>query len=541
LSIPAEFVLLHKPDRRFVLKPLVNIRFSLPALCFLGLFATSCATRTVHPRFESNEYIQGFRKHFVNREVKVYHTTLADVNYTTHRDTLEALLSGQGLNGVLAYGKTDVPPIYEYYLMVNPKRRKLDLSGYPRVWDTVLRGSRVMFAGRGLGGDPFPEGDFRQITRSLQVGKGYPEELNHIADAVLRYSESAKFLQAYTEIAAYPVKDALEKDFRQQMELTYLCMLGDNPWYRKVLGEREGRYPRRPEETRALHERGLAGREEVIGALLSRTEGQQVVMFNENHFMPWHRILLTELLPGLKKQGFQYLALEALSGDSLLNAGAIPDLRSGFYTREQHFYRLLRTAQALGFEFVSYDARKGDRELLQARNLYRKTLGKDPDARVVVLAGLEHIYERGGESQPRMAQHFATLYGIDPLTISQTDLAHYRHEMESELVLVPSDSLERSRWQRVDLHVVNNLGWGYPPGDFRYSNTSGQPLQLALYNTDGWLSDYGYLGDIPEFSALLLPGEAFSVALPEGEYRFLLFDSRGEVVRNVPALEQVRR
>lgn len=535
-------VLLYKPARRFVLKPVVKIMPPVAALFVLGLFATSCATPTVHPRFESNEYIQGFRKHFVNREVKLYHTTLADVQYATRRDTLEALLSGQRLNHVLAYGKTDVPPIYEYYLLVNPKRRKLDLSGFQKVWDTVLRGRRVIFAGKGLGGDPFPESDFRQITGTLQAGKeGYSGQIDPLADVAERFRNTGRFLEAYSEIAAYPAKDQWERNYQQQLELTYLCMLGDNPWYREALGMWEGRYPRFPEAVQALGEKGLAGKQQVLDALLSHTDGRQVVMFSENHFMPWHRVLLADLLPGLREQGFRYLAVEALWNDSLVNAGNPPDLRSGFYAREQHFYRLLRTAQALGFEFVSYDAWEGDRELLQARNLYRKTLGKDPDARVVVLAGLEHIYERGGGSQTRMARHFAGLYGIDPLTISQTDLAHYRSEVGSELVLVPSDSLEHPRWKQVDLHVVNNLGWGYPPGDFRYSNTSGQPLQLALYNTDGWLSDYGYLGDIPEFSALLLPGEAFSVALPEGEYRFLLFDGRGEVLRNVPAPEQVQR
>ena len=134
-----------------------------------------------------------------------------------------------------------------------------------------------------------------------------------------------------------------------------------------------------------------------------------------------------------------------------------------------------------------------------------------------------------------MAQHFASLYGVDPLTVSQTDLAHYRHELESDLVLIPSDSLENSRWKRVDLHVVNNLDWGYPPGDFIFANTMEKPVQLALYNAEGWLSDYGYLGDTPEFSALVLPGESFSVNLPEGSYQLLVFDHNGDVVENEPA------
>ena len=83
--------------------------------------------------------------------------------------------------------------------------------------------------------------------------------------------------------------------------------------------------------------------------------------------------------------------------------------------------------------------------------------------------------------------------------------------------------------------VVNNLDWGYPPGDFIFANTMEKPVQLALYNAEGWLSDYGYLGDTPEFSALVLPGESFSVNLPEGSYQLLVFDHNGDVVENEPA------
>jgi hypothetical protein len=311
-------------------------------------------------------------------------------------------------------------------------------------------------------------------------------------------------------------------------------MLGDNPWYRDVLKARESRYPRRTDVIASLREKGVEGKQQVLAELLARTETEQVVMLNENHFMPWHRILLMDLLPDLRKQGFSFLALESLSRDSLLNAGKTPDMETGFYTREQHFYRLLRTAHALGFKFVSYEAERGDRELRQAQNLYGKTIGKDPDARVVVLAGLAHIYESEGDSRIRMAQHFKTLYDIDPLTISQTDLAHYRSALDADLVLIPSDTLEVARWKQVDLHVVNGLSWDYPRGEFSYTSTYGAPLQLALYDANRWKSEYGYLGDIPEFSALLMPGASFSVELPGGTYQLVLFDQEGKVVHNEP-------
>ena len=477
-------------------------------------------------------------QHFINEKLKVHHTTFGDVRYVKERETLDGQLDSLQLNKVVAYARTEVPPFYEYYLLAGPRRGRLDLAAYDRVHDTVLRGRHWVFLGRGLDGDAFPLSDFEGITGSLEVGgREYLSKVSPLPDIVQKYRASATFLQAYSEIAAYPVKEELEADYQRQMELTYLSMLGDNPWYLKHLEAWESRYPLYPEVVSTLREKAVNGKDQVQEELLTRTKSEQVVMLSENHFMPWHRILLAELLPELKKQGFRYLALEALSGDSLLNKGGAPDLKTGFYTREQHFFRLIRTAQDLGFRLVSYEAGQGDRELGQARNLYRKTLEKDPDARVVVLAGLAHVYETAGGSRTRMARHFKTLSGIDPLTISQTDLSHYRHELGSDLLLLPSDSLERKRWKRVDLQVVNRLDWEYPRGDFSFVNSYGQPVQLALYDSSGWKSEYGYLGDIPQFSALLLPGASFSVELPVGTYQLVLFDRDGKPVQNEPVGE----
>ena len=319
------------------------------------------------------------------------------------------------------------------------------------------------------------------------------------------------------------------------MELTYLSMMGDNTRFREKIQKWEGGFTTDPPVLRVLEGKAIRGRDTVMQYLLDQSSGERLLMFSENHFYPWHRILLRDLLPGLRAQGFRYLALEALHTDSLLNQGALPDPSTGFYTREQHYYRLLRRAQELGFTFVSYDAfGQADREAAQADKLYQKTFAEDPEARVVVLAGLDHIYERGGgdEALIRMAEVLKSKYGIDPLTISQTDLAVYRNVLDTEMALIASDRLESPRLRRVDLQVVNNLGWGDPPGDFRFTHQGEAPVQLALFRREGWLSDFGYLGDTPEFSMLLLPGESFSVTLPEGAYQFLLFDAAGEVVRN---------
>ncbi len=509
----------------------------------LALALQGCAPKPkVHRDFEANHYISGFSTYLFNKRLGANLRSFGDIEYVRNRHELDSLLAGVPVNNVLFYGKTTLSPHYEIYVLANPGMRNVDTSAFELVLDTTLNRKRFVFLGNGLG-EPFPERDFRFISASLKAGKGLPDGAASLSEVLLANNGSANFLKSFRDIADYPVMDRADRGIQLQYELTYLSMLGDNARFREKLAQWEGRYAVDEDLAQRIATGGTLGGKQVKARLLKLTAGEQLVMFSENHFYPWHRILVRELLPSLKEQGFGYLALEALATDSVLNAGGAPELSIGFYTREQQYYRLLRTAQKLGFEFVSYDQMEGvaDRESAQAENLYRKTFAKDPDARVVVLAGIDHIAERPHGDRVRMAQLFREQYGVDPLTVSQTDLAVYRNVLESDLALIPADSLDRERYRRVDLQLVNNLGWEVSPGEFRYHNQSGEPLQLALYNAAGWKSDFGYIGDIPEITTLLLPGESFSAELPDGAYQLLLFNREGEVLRNEPAPDHVNK
>jgi len=54
-------------------------------------------------------------------------------------------------------------------------------------------------------------------------------------------------------------------------------------------------------------------------AIDSLARRYEVIMINESHHTPYHRNLVFSLLPDLKRQGFEYLALEALSKDHKIN------------------------------------------------------------------------------------------------------------------------------------------------------------------------------------------------------------------------------
>ncbi|MGI4833347.1 MAG: hypothetical protein ACRYFK_07780 [Janthinobacterium lividum] len=198
----------------------------------------------------------------------------------------------------------------------------------------------------------------------------------------------------------------------------------------------------------------------AAAAILTQTWARQVVMFNEEHTQPRGRWLVGSLLPALYRQGFRYLALEALeAADSAgLRQRGYPVAASGFYTNEPHFGNLIRQARQLGFRLIAYDALSADRERDEARNLIAATLGPHPQARVVVLAGHGHINE--ASSAQSMAAWVHKLTGIDPLTIEQTQAAQagsgqWQH-LSAGAYLVPAASIP-ARFLTCDLYVLNRL------------------------------------------------------------------------------------
>lgn len=168
--------------------------------------------------------------------------------------------------------------------------------------------------------------------------------------------------------------------------------------------------------------------------ILQRARTERIIIINEAHHNPRHRVFTASLLPELARLGFRYLAAEGLSEeDSLLNQRGYPTMKSGYYIKEPQFANLLRTATRSGFRLVPYDygfSREGEfearilaREMGQARNIYR-ILQADPQAKIVVHCGFSHVNEgpNGMDTQMAMAGHLRKLTGLDPFTIDQTAL-----------------------------------------------------------------------------------------------------------------------
>ena len=173
--------------------------------------------------------------------------------------------------------------------------------------------------------------------------------------------------------------------------------------------------------------------------ILARAAHEQIVMLNEAHHVPLHRVFTLSLLAGLYQRGYRYLGAETLSeGDQGLAKRGYPvtsveyATNSGYYTAEPQYGNLIREALRLGFKVFAYEAHPNvpaadfarQREVQQARTI-QKVLQADPTAKILIHAGYDHIREDslGGSWGKAMAGRVQELTGINPFTINQEKLS----------------------------------------------------------------------------------------------------------------------
>ena len=510
------------------------------SILIIALFFLGCSSKISH-HFEHNKYIKNFNVHILNDSLQLYFKTPADIRYVTHKKELNKIIRQEKFkiqDSVLVYGKTDDPP-YEYFVTLS----KTNLHEYPKelvVFDTLIHKHTIRFIGNALipSAKKTLERDLEDIFKSLQLGPNYRKQISTVFDIVEKYQPSNKFYAALNEIKEFPTYDKQEEWTKRQMELTFSSFLGKNEFYTTYLDQLEARFKANDTIAKIIKENAI-GTTKVFDTLISQAKKHKIVMINENHFYPNHRLFVSDLLEGLKEIGYTYLALEALdsSQDSLLNkVDAYPTLATGFYTSEQNYAHLIRKAKELGYRFIAYENTNPDknRELGQAENLYDQTFKINPNAKVLVFAGIDHILEKPTSSGKEwMATLFKTKYNIDPLTLSQTHLNGYRKQIESTYGMISSTYFDKWTLTSVDYLILNNnqtlIAENQPT--FTYKNRAKEEVQLCLFYEREIINKYDYSKKIPYFTTLLRAGEKCQLPLDEDRIIYLYtLDKEGRQV-----------
>jgi len=172
--------------------------------------------------------------------------------------------------------------------------------------------------------------------------------------------------------------------------------------------------------------------------ILEKAKTEQIILINEAHQQPYHRVFTTSLLHDLYKAGFRYFSAETISNYDIslneLQKNKYPTINSGYYTREPLYGNLIREAINEGFEIFGYETtRLGSsdssginlREVDQAKNI-KKILDKDPKAKILIHCGWDHIVETPYQGWGKaMAGRLYEYTGINPFTIDQTKLTEH--------------------------------------------------------------------------------------------------------------------
>jgi hypothetical protein len=243
--------------------------------------------------------------------------------------------------------------------------------------------------------------------------------------------------------------------------------------------------------------------------IISQAKKNRVVMINEAHNEPLHRVFTASLLEDLYRVGFRYLAMEMLSNKGH-NAITRVNMDAGYYVCEPVAGELVRKALELGYTLVPYeDTVSGhsvkQREYAQAQNLFDFIQKRDSSAKILVHAGYGHIDE-GSTSDDfiPMAAYFKIISGIDPLTIDQVTMTEgsssafgsfiydrwiRKHPLSvSAVILDSSKSIELSGQVMNDMYVI------HPPT--KYNNA--RPLWMTM---NGWKKEVQVM---PAYRSLFL-------------------------------------
>lgn len=241
--------------------------------------------------------------------------------------------------------------------------------------------------------------------------------------------------QSYHYLFGYQIDSMLRADstrFKYQIAAWNYCFKGD---VRNALKSMDDQYPQaRPQIITETQQEIISHyvKMPAIETILKDASRHRVFIINEAHHQSQCRAFMTNLLKGLKQDGYNYLGLEALNyKDPYLNQRGYPTSETGFYINDPSFANMIRIAHQEGFTIFGYEQDERDslqknmnREAAQAQNI-SKLVTMHPDARFVIYCGYDHVAEdtlHNFMGLP-MAGRVKRLCNTDPFTVDQTTLS----------------------------------------------------------------------------------------------------------------------
>jgi hypothetical protein len=401
-----------------------------------------------------------------NKTLISYSKTTVEPNYETilfyddkNTSSTEGLIVNDSMNGFVIYKKNNKNKAVLLLLKSSPNKKAYNNS-------TIIADGKTI-----IGTVTFDNNELNNTT------------YNNVFNGV---KELENYLIARDKLKITLQQSNDEKFNQFQFLITINSFISNNEEYDSLIAIREQKIQERNQPFVDSLLINYDTNKSTIDKIIELVKSKKVMMLNENHWYPKHRVLAFQLLDKLKDNGFNYVAVEALDAqkDSILNLNQFPSKKTGYYTREPYFAHFLRKAKKLGFQIVAYDdVAINNRELAQATNL-KKLLDNDPKAKLFVYAGIDHILE-SNPAKKRMAEYFKEISGINPITFNQDKLIA---NTKMDLVIFPSSNLKNipKLNTNVDYFIINNLK---PSLNEILKNTNFKKYVLKIDNPKKYLNE----------------------------------------------------
>lgn len=273
-------------------------------------------------------------------------------------------------------------------------------------------------------------------------------------------------------------------------------------------------------------------------ATLSRLSAPyDILLMDELHHLPQHRVFLHSMLKQLYVNGYRYLALEALYEDVMKTKTVSVD--AGVYTREPNFANMIKEAIRLGFTVFGYEGSDFSsntiRDSIAAVNILKQW---DPgNGKLIVYGGPAHINKeetRWGKS----VGYWLTRAGYKTFSATQTGLYYsdqpeYVHPFYTfnknkyPVILGISDQQYFTSRKETDLmiiHPVTKIENGLPGWLFNLYPTQPQVSLNAIFTPQ--VASYCKIYVAKEYGEFAVPYGIYSFRqgmqqnlwLPDGDY-----------------------
>lgn len=268
---------------------------------------------------------------------------------------------------------------------------------------------------------------------------------------------NSNYFQGREKLKTAPVKDSKKKIWKKGFITTLNSFMSNNKEYDSIIKDYEKKKPNLEKTIASIYANPEVKKENDVFTKISELASKnQIIILNEDHFYPKHRLFAMQLLDILKQNGFKYISAEAFTPNPEGSTAIIPNSKNGLYTKEPYFGHFLRKANNLDFKILGHESYDNtiDREIGQAKNI-AKILEKDPNAKIFVYVGHGHL-EKGQGTKRLMGSYLKEYSKIDPLTINQEEIMM---DTKDKLVLIPRASVSKDTLIKssADYFLINNL------------------------------------------------------------------------------------